>query len=125
MRSALALAMALLAACSGGQVSDEDNPFRPGAFEPRGGEIEILVNNLNFADATLLAFHEGGRTRLGTVGGKSSGRFRISWQSPRDLRIQIDLLAGDNYTTLPISAAPGDRIGLTIETVLSRSQLTR
>jgi hypothetical protein len=125
MRSALALAITLLMACSSGSVADEDNPFRPGAFEPRGGEIEIFVNNLNFADATLLALHEGGRTRLGTVGGKSSGRFRIQWQSPRDLRIQIDLLAGDNFTTLPISAAPGDQIGLTVETVLGRSQLTR
>lgn len=125
MRSALALATMLLAACASGQVEDEDNPFRPGQFEPRGGEIEILVNNLNFADATLLALHEGGRTRLGTVGGKSSARYRIGWPSPRDLRIQIDLLAGDNYTTLPLSAAPGDRIGLTIETVLTRSQLTR
>jgi hypothetical protein len=124
MRSIAYLALTLLVACSS-TTSDEDNPFRPESYQPRGAEIRIQVNNLNFADATLMALYEGGRFRLGTVSGKSAREFRMAWPAPRELRIQIDLLAADRYTTYPLSVAPGDRVGLTIETVLNRSQLIR
>ena len=126
MRLRLVFALTLLTACSSsGPVADEDNPFRPSSFDGRGSEIDIYVNNINFADATLMALHEGGRTRLGRVGGKSEGRFELAWPGVRDLHIQIDLLAGDQYTTPPISVSPGDRVGLVVESVLSRSMLTR
>ena len=124
MRSVVVLVLALLAACSS-STPDEENPFRPDSFQPRGGELEILVNNLNFADATIVAFHEAGRTRLGTVGGKSSGRFRIPWSGMRDLRLRIDLLASDTWTSAPLAVGPGDQVDLTIETVLTRSRLIR
>ena len=126
MRLRFVFAMTLLTACSsGGAVPDADNPFRPSEFEGRGRQIDVYVDNLNFADATLLALHEGGRIRLGRVGGKSEGTFSLAWPGVRDLRIQIDLLAGDHFTTPPISVSPGDRVSLIVETVLSRSMLTR
>lgn len=124
MRQLLGLALCLVAACSTGQVADEDNPFRP-SYNARGGEIEVFVDNLNFADATLTAIHQGGRQRLGIVGGKDSSRFTLPWPGVRDLRVRIDLLAADSYTTAPLSVSPGDRVRLTIETVLRRSQLIR
>lgn len=124
MRKLLGVALTLLAACSTGQVADKDNPFRPD-FDASGGEIEIVVDNQNFADATLTALHQGGRQRLGTVGGKGSARFTLTWPGIRDLQIRISLLAANNHTTQPISVSPGDRVRLTIETVLSRSQLIR
>jgi hypothetical protein len=59
------------------------------------------------------------------VGGKSEGHFTLAWPAARDLRIQIDLLAGEQFTTPLISVSPGDRVSLVIELVLSRSMLTR
>ena len=124
MRPVALLLLALLTACSS-TTQDQDNPFRPESFQPRGGELQIFVDNLNFADATLTVQHDAGRTRLGTVGGKSRGQFRIPWTGVRDLRIRIDLLASHEWIPPPLSVGPVDQVSVTVDTVITRSRLLR
>ncbi len=124
MRPTLGLAaILLLVGCASGQ-GNEDNPFSD-EFTTRGGQIELVVSNVNFQDATLTAFHQAGRQRLGVVDGKGSRRFTMDWEGTRDLQIQIDLLSSVSYLTPPLSVSIGDVLRLQIETVLSQSQLIR
>jgi hypothetical protein len=62
---------------------------------------------------------------LGTVGGKSSATYQVPWRSQETLRVRIDLLASGEYTTNPVSAAPGDQVQLVIQPEVRRSYLQR
>lgn len=123
MRLLLGLTVALLVGCAS-STADEENPFSAG-FDPIGGAVDLHVDNINFQDATVTAIHQGGRQRLGVVGGKTSRSFHFEWPSTRDIRLHIDLLASVNYLTPPMSVSPGDVLRLHIDTVLNRSHLSR
>jgi hypothetical protein len=116
----LLLGTLLLGACASGRSSND--PFRGG-----GGpaSLKVHVTNLNFNDARLHAFVFGTRKMLGTVSGKRETTFTIPWERPSDLRIEIDLLAGDRCTTRPISVNPGDQVELVIDQRLLNSPLCR
>ncbi len=99
------------------------SPFDPGAAS--ANRIRLEVENMDFNDATLHAITDGGRERLGTVSGKGQGNFDIEWPFTRDLRIEINLLASDRYTTPRLTVSPGERVRLRIQTPLNRSFLIR
>jgi hypothetical protein len=112
-RGAVAVLMVLvttLTAC-GGQASP--SPFSRG----RGGQtsIQIHVDNQNFSDMTLLAVTIRGRHPLGRVGGSTQRTFSLDWRRLDEIRIRMEVLAGDEYQTNPVNAAPGDRLELTIQ----------
>lgn len=107
-----------VAACGAG------GPFAGQAPDPFAGdsaaeEIRIRVRNLNFYDATLTAFTDTGRRRLGTVAGNQSAVFAVPWRSPGPLRVEIDLLAGPSCTTDDILVSAGQEIDLEIMSDLS------
>lgn len=102
----------------------EDNPFA-GAGQGGASSIRVVVENLNFNDATLHALSSGRRYRMGTVSGRSNAAFEVPWPNQGDLRIEIDLLAGAEYTTRAIFAGPGDRLELVVERRVERSYLQR
>ena len=83
--------------------------------------IRIEVTNLNFQDATLPALRGGERQRLGTVSGKGTAVYTIEWRTPLPLQIEIDLLAGGECTTRPITLDPGDEYALQIEVDIRRT----
>lgn len=120
----LAGALAAVLALGCGLSSVGDNPFQGGGG-PGSGSIQIDVENLNFNDATLYAISSGSRHRMGTIGGKSQGRFEVPWEHQRELRVRIDLLAGSDFTTRPVSVSPGERIQLMIHADVRRSTLRR
>ena len=108
----------LLAGCAGGRMpSNGGGPFAAADDGPQ--TISIHVQNLNFNDAALWAISRSGRERLGIVGGKSDAVYRIAWNMPQPLQIEIDLLAGERCTTEPISTDPGDSLDLQIQMDLS------
>ena len=116
-----ALLAALAAAgCIGTRTAS--NPFEEGAAISR--VITIEVENHNFNEATLRAVSRTER-RLGVVTGNGKGSFTIPWTTVDDLRIRIDLLAGDLYTTNRVTVGPGDSVHLMIQNPLRRSLLTR
>ena len=110
-------ALAVGAACA----TASGNPFSGGGEGE--GALRIEVRNLNVNDATVHAVSSGGRYRLGTVSGKSNARFEIPWQGQQSLRMEIDLLAGDRFTTRPISVTSRDQVQLHIQPVLRRSYI--
>lgn len=83
------------------------------------------MTNLGFNDATLTALSTGTRTRLGVVPGKANQNFTIPWESLQELRVQISVLAGGDYTTPSVTINPGERVELLIQENLRASQLRR
>ena len=78
-------------------------------------QIQIIVTNNNFNDATLHAITgEGGSQRklLGTVTGKSRATYTLTWRSLAPLQIEIDVLAGGRCATDKVSMNPGDAVDL-------------
>lgn len=100
-------------------------PSRPFSDVNRSGSIQLLVENLNFADTRLFWIRGGTRRSLGTVGGKQTETFTIRWNFSDPLRIEINLLAGPTCTTREIVADPGDILELQIASVFSQSSFCR
>ena len=82
--------------------------------------IRIEVTNLNFLDATLHAFRNRDRVRLGIVTGKTSAVYTLEWRIPLSLQIEIDLLAAGECTTREVVANPGDEFFLQIPSEFHR-----
>ncbi|MDE2762416.1 MAG: hypothetical protein OXQ94_04300 [Gemmatimonadota bacterium] len=104
------LLAAALAGCmgTGGQTGD---PIEEGA---RGTEqIELLVRNNNFNQATVYTSPEHGSKRLGVVRGKSEATFRLEWHLPY-LQLRIKFLAGSTVLTETLSVDSDDRLELII-----------
>jgi len=87
--------------------------------------IQLRVTNLGFNDATLTAITTGNRVRLGVVPGKTNQSFTIPWDALQELRVQISVLAGGNYTTPSVTVNPGERVELLIQENLRSSQIRR
>ena len=115
----LAAAVAVMG-CATGQ-PDRRNPFERGE-ETRS--IRVSVVNRNFNQATLYALGPSQR-RLGVVSGNGSQSFYLPWPADGDLRVRIDVLAGEEFTTNSVSLRAGDTAHLSIENPLYRSLLRR
>lgn len=115
-----AVALALAAGCGGSR--SLTNPFDAGTATAQS--IRINVENNNFNEATVRAVSRTER-RLGVVPGNGKESFTINWQTVDDLRIRIDILAGDRFTTNRVSVGPGETVHLTIQNPVYRSLLRR
>ena len=105
-----ALLAVVLAGCmgTGGQTG---TPMEDGA---RGTEqIELLVRNNNFNQATVYTSREHGSKRLGVVRGKSEATFRLDWHLPY-LQLRIKFLAGSTVLTETLPVDSDDRLELII-----------
>lgn len=100
-----------MAGCGGGSGGVRN----PNPFEADEDLVRIEVLNRNFADATLRMLVAGSRRTLGRVTGHTNRTFRLEWPYSRPLRIEIDLLAGQNCITREIFVQPGDVLELQIE----------
>ena len=88
------------------------NPFSRGSDEP--STVQIYVDNQNFNDLTLLAITTRGRQPLGRIGGATRRTFTLPWQGLDELRIRIEVLAGQDYESNRLNVSPGDRLELTV-----------
>ena len=118
--AAAAVALALMTGCSG--TRQVTNPFEPGSATAQS--IRINVENNNFNEATVRAVSRTER-RLGVVPGNGRESFTLNWPAVDDLRIRIDILAGDRFTTNRVSVGPGETVYLTIMNPVYRSLLRR
>jgi hypothetical protein len=103
-------ALCALTACTGMGSSAGD----PLAGTGGRNEIRIVVQNGNFYDARLYALSDGMRRPLGSVGGNADGVFMMPLGSPRDIRLEISLLAGPTCVTYPVPVDPGDTLEVQI-----------
>lgn len=117
-------ALLLLALAVGGCTTTRSDPMA-GRMGSGGASIQLRVTNLGFNDATLTAITTGTRSRLGVVPGKANQNFTIPWESLQELRVQISVLAGGDYTTPTVTVNPGERVELLIQENLRSSQLRR
>jgi len=112
------ISVALVTGCNRGDV---ESPFgRRGATR-----VSLRVDNLDVNEATLHAITDGQRDLIGRVAGKGQDSFVLEWRQVRDLRIEIDLLAGDRFTTRGLTVSPGDNLALIIQVPVNRSFLRR
>ena len=87
------------------------NPMDRGSREAE--EIEILVRNLNFNQATVYTARGGSSRRLGIVPGKGEATFKTSWYLP-DIQLRVKFLAGPDFFTETIPVSPGELLELII-----------
>jgi len=121
-RAALSLALGMaLGACASSTRSD--TPFSTSRDRP--DEVQIVVQNLNFADARLYTIRRGTRVRLGTVNGKQDAEFTLRWPMSDVLSIEIDLLAGPTCATRQMQVDPGDILELQIAVAFRQSSFCR
>lgn len=107
---ALCILAALLAAGCAGQ---RRAPVGIGAEPSR--DVTIYVDNLDFSDARIYISTGGGRTRLGSVSGKTRQRFTREWRLPT-IGFEVDLLGGGRiYRTQELAVSAGEVFDLLIQ----------
>jgi len=80
----------------------------------RSQDVTIFVDNLDFNDARIYISTGGGRTRLGSVSGKTRQRFRREWRLPT-IVFEVDLLGGGSYRTAEVAVSAGEVFDLLIQ----------
>ena len=113
-RRAMALTAVLipvLAACMATDGS-RDNPL-DGDARRQAEQLEILVRNLHFSQATVYTARGGSVRRLGIVPGKGEATFKTSWYLP-DIQLRVKFLAGADFLTETIPVGPGELLELII-----------
>ncbi len=111
IRSVLGAWALVLVGCAGAGGSTP-GPWA-GSVSRASDEVEIVVQNLNFSQATVYAFRGGDVRRLGIVAGKSEATFRTPWHMS-DIRLRVKLLAGSGFLTERIAVSPGEILELII-----------
>jgi hypothetical protein len=104
----LLLAGSILAASSCRSLGTQP-PSGFGPAERQGNQFVLQVENQNFADARLYARWNGDRRRIGVVRGNQTEHFTLNWDS-RQLRVEVDLLAGGSLVSPGILVSRGDTV---------------
>lgn len=101
-----------LAGCMG-TGARTDNPV--GEETPENRQIELLVRNNNFSQATIYTSPEyGGTRRLGVVNGKSQATLEFDWPLSF-IQLRIKFLAGSEVLTENLPVFPGELLELVID----------
>ena len=90
-----------------GTAARADNPL---AHE-RAEEVELLVRNHNFSQATIYIAPQHGSKRLGIVSGKSDATFKFQWHLPH-IQLRVKFLAGREILTETLAISPDDQLEL-------------
>jgi hypothetical protein len=104
----LLLAGSILAASSCRALGTQPpSGFGPG--QRQANQFVLQVENQNFADARLYARWNGDRRRIGVVRGNQTEYFTLDWDS-RQLRVEVDFLAGGSIVSPGILVSRGDTV---------------
>jgi hypothetical protein len=96
-------------------------PFgRRGAGAVGAERVELVVRNQNFYQATIFAYNNGARIRLGEVSGNSTATLSAPVPPTGQLRVEVRLLAVGAFTSYPISVTRGDAVEVTVPPDLHR-----
>jgi hypothetical protein len=110
--SGLALTLAV-AGCGAGAGASNDpfyqNANRAGFDDP----IRITIENNDYRDATIYAYWNGVRDRIGMVTGKTTQTFTADWKAER-LYLSIDFVGRGGYRTESIDVWAGDHLNYVI-----------
>lgn len=121
LRVAAAAVLALtLAGCSKGW-GQAQNPFAPPGARGNDGQVQVLIENQNFGDATVHALRGGERIRLGDVTGKSERRFTVRWNFTLPMEFEVRIRGGDGCRIRAMSVDPGDAVWVRIPSEIRSS----
>ncbi len=107
INQAVIAGLILLAACG-----SRGRSVRPNSFD--GQDYLVEVRNQNFYSATIYAYRDGYRRRLGDVDANRTRAFTFAWPFP-EVRFQIDFLAGGCIFSEVLPLVSGDRLTVMIE----------
>ena len=99
--------LGFLAACGG-----RSQAIRPAPTADT--EFQVEIRNQNFYSATIYAYRDGYRRRIGNVDANRTRSYAFTWPFP-DVRFQIDFLAGGCIFSDLLPIVPGDRLSVIIE----------
>jgi hypothetical protein len=103
----LALALAAAGCASTGRPIEEGGVVT--------ADVEVTVENQNFQDAVVYAIWGAGpRDRLGMVTGNTTETFTTEVQAGGDMRIEVELIAGNDVVTESMGVFRGDDIRVVI-----------
>lgn len=105
-RAAALLLCVGLSGCAAHQ-QEVDDPFRISSGD--GDDVQLTVENHDFRDATIYAYWNGMRDRIGMVTGKTTKTFQMRWRS-EDLQLRIDFVGGGGHRTETIGVWEGDHL---------------
>ena len=91
---------------------------------PAPERVAVTVKNSNWMDMDVFAVRGGTRARVGSVTGLTTATFRVPANFAPDgvLQLMVDPVGSDGaYVTDKIVVAPGQRVELTIGSVLRMS----
>ena len=95
-----------------------------GSGAPQPERVAITVKNTNWMDMDVFAVRGDTRTRVGSVNGLTTATFRVPANFAPDgvLQFLVDPIGSDTpYLTDKITVSPGQRVELTIGSVLRMS----
>ncbi|HUF76635.1 MAG TPA: hypothetical protein VMM35_10170 [Longimicrobiales bacterium] len=94
----------------GGQV-DEVGPYERARTEQ---DVLLTVQNHDFLDATIYAYWNGAKSRVGTVGGKRSETFRMEWRGEY-VRLGVEFIGSrEGYVSELAGVTQGDHLDFVI-----------
>lgn len=116
---AVVLTLAVTAALlmTGCATGSNENPFGGGAGP---NQIRIAIVNNNQQDVTVYARAPAIRERLGRVGSHNSETFTMRWAHTRELRLELDFLAGPRCFSQSVVVSPGEELELVVQPSLTR-----
>lgn len=106
-------AAVLLTGCASSNV---DNPFTGGG----SSGLRVTVDNNHMQDVTVYLMAPSLRQRLGRVGSHQTETFSVRWTHTRELRLELDFLAGPRCYSFPVTVSPGDEVEMIVQPSLTR-----
>ena len=105
------LVSALVAtACATGGGQTEDPFSSSGSAEE---DVLLTVENNDFRDATIYAYWNGVKRRVGMVVGKTSETFNMRWRSER-IQLEVDFVGRGGYRSEMVDVWAGDHLNFVI-----------
>ena len=128
MRMLFAVSVFLIASTYAGCASGGPNPFQgPGSGGSDSGyeDVRLTVENRDFRDATIYAYWNTSRRRVGFVVGKTSRTFEMRWLA-EEVQFEVDFVGRGGFRSEVLGVSPGDHLSFLImpsESVESASEV--
>lgn len=110
MRLLPLMLLAVLTACAARGTGDAGAPDR----------VPVEVENQNFYEATIYAYRNGARVRLGEVPGNQTATLSAPFPPRGEISFDIRLLAVGAYTSQSVAVSPGDTVRIVVPANLHR-----
>lgn len=79
----------------------------------QGEDVQLTVENNDFRDASIYAYWNGAKTRVGMVTGKTSDTFEMRWRS-EEIRFEVDFIGGGGFMSDIMDVYEGDHLNFVI-----------